>query len=240
MTVGGFRVPAPRDRRSSRPGATRLIKRTNIMYVTLAYPSRNGKTGPVATLTIERSSCPPACPLFEGCWAKYGPTSLVWQNVKTLWEDAMPRVARLPPGTLVRYGQAGDLPGKNNRIDKRRLKQFVRASRRLGRLIYTHYPVLGSDATSRHNRQAISDAIAAGCVINLSANNPAHADQLADLKLAPVTTIVAREYARRRVRHGEWSETIAEWRDRIAVLPTHTPAGRRLAVCPAEYADTNC
>src|SRR2546425_1170203 len=53
-------------------------------------------------------------------------------------------------------------------------------------------------------------------------------------------------YARRAVRHrfkrrrDEWAETISEWRDRTSSLPRYTPAGRRIAVCPATYSDATC
>src|SRR5271169_933377 len=62
----------------------------------------------------------------------------------------------------------------------------------------------------------------------------------------PVVTVLARAYARRAIRHrfkrrpDEWAETIGEWRDRTARLPRHTPAGRRIAVCPATYSDATC
>jgi hypothetical protein len=85
-----------------------------------------------------------------------------------------------------------------------------------------------------------------GFTINLSANNPAEADALADLRIGPVVTVVAHDYARRAVRHraksrpDEWAETIAQWRDRIARLPVRTPAGRRIAICPATYTDATC
>jgi hypothetical protein len=78
------------------------------------------------------------------------------------------------------------------------------------------------------------------------ANNPAQADALADLKIAPVVTILAHDYARWAVRHrskvrpDEWAETIAAWRDRIADLPRRTPAGRRIAICSATYSNATC
>jgi hypothetical protein len=68
--------------------------------------------------------------------------------------------------------------------------------------------------------------------INLSADNTAHADKLAELGIAPVVTVLVRTYARRAVRHrfkrrpGQRAETIGEWRDRTASLPRYTPAGR--------------
>jgi hypothetical protein len=96
------------------------------------------------------------------------------------------------------------------------------------------------------NRRLIATAIAAGFTINLSADNPAHADRLAEFGIAPVVTVLARAYARKAVRHrfkkrrDEWAETIGEWRDRTASLPRHTPVGRRIAICPATYSDATC
>jgi hypothetical protein len=45
---------------------------------------------------------------------------------------------------------------------------------------------------------------------------------------------------RAKCRPGEWAETIAQWRDRIAPLPVRTPAGRRIAICPATYTAATC
>jgi len=83
----------------------------------------------------------------------------------------------------------------------------------------------------------IAIAVKAEFTINLSADNPAHADSLAELGLAPVVTVLARAYARRAIRHrfkrrpDQWAETISDWRNRTASLPRHTPAGRRIAIC---------
>jgi hypothetical protein len=113
-------------------------------------------------------------------------------------------------------------------------------------IAFTHKPVLGDDPIAVENRRLIAAAIKAGFTINLSADNPAHADTLAELGIAPVVTVLARAYARRAVRHrfkrrrDEWAETIGEWRDRTARLPRHTHAGRRIAVCPATYSDATC
>jgi hypothetical protein len=87
---------------------------------------------------------------------------------------------------------------------------------------------------------------ATGFTVNLSADNPAHADRLAELGIAPVVTVLAHAYAPKAVRHrfkrrrDEWAETISEWRDRTASLPRYTPAGRRIANCPATYSDATC
>jgi hypothetical protein len=59
-------------------------------------------------------------------------------------------------------------------------------------------------------------------------------------------TVLGRAYAGTTVRHrfkrrrDEWAETIGAWRDRTASLPRHTPAGRRIAICPAAYSDATC
>jgi hypothetical protein len=59
-------------------------------------------------------------------------------------------------------------------------------------------------------------------------------------------TVLARAHARRAIRHrfkrrrDEWAETIREWRDRTTSLPRHTPAGERMAICPATYSDATC
>jgi hypothetical protein len=106
--------------------------------------------------------------------------------------------------------------------------------------------VLGDDPVAAENRRLIAMAVEAGCTVNLSADNPDQADQLAALGIAPVVTVLARAYARGATRHrfkrqkDQWAETIGEWRDCTSDLPRHTPAGRRIAVCPATYSDATC
>jgi hypothetical protein len=145
-----------------------------------------------------------------------------------------------------RYAQAGDLPGYGPQIDATLLDELVAANAGKHVIAFTHKPTFGNDPVPVENRRLIAAAIKAGFPINLSADNPAHADRLAELGLAPVVTILARAYARRAVRHrfkrrpDEWAETISEWRDRTAPLPRRTPAGRRIAVCPATYSNATC
>jgi hypothetical protein len=149
-------------------------------------------------------------------------------------------------GSSVAVCQAGDLPGNDPRIDGELLEELVAANTGKNAIAFTHKPVLGDDAIALENRGLIAAAVRAGFTVNLSANNPAHADRLAELGIAPVVTVLARAYARRAVRHrfkrrgDEWAETISEWRDRTALLPRYTPAGRRIAICPATYSDATC
>ena len=138
------------------------------------------------------------------------------------------------------------MPGYGPQIDGTPLGELVAANAGKNVIAFTHKPVLGDNAVAVENRRLIAAAIKAGFTINLSANNPAHADRLAELEIAPVVTVLARDYARRAVRHrfkrrrDEWAETIGEWRDRTASLPRHTRAGRRVAICPATYSDATC
>jgi hypothetical protein len=101
-----------------------------------------------------------------------------------------------------------------------------------------------SPAIAAHNRRAIAEALDDGFLISLSGNGLAHADELAELQLAPVVTVLPEAYARRHRSLGggkkEWTETISEYRDRTSALPSFTSKGRRIAVCPATYSDATC
>ncbi len=162
------------------------------------------------------------------------------------WSEFCAKIAALRPGRLWRYAQAGDLPGYGPKIDGALLDELVAANTGKNVIAFTHKPVLGDDPVAVENRRLIAAAVKAGFTVNLSADNPAHADRLAELGIAPVVTVLARAYARRAVRHrfkrrrDEWAETIGEWRDRTASLPRYTPAGRRIAICPATYSDATC
>jgi hypothetical protein len=200
----------------------------------------------------EKASCWTGCALYEkGCYAFYGALSHFWSRVSDgtpggSWDELCANVAALPKSTLWRYAQAGDLPGADDAVDAELMWQLVIANRGKRVIAFTHKPVLPDTPTAARNRCIIAIVNTLGFTIRLSANNPAEADALADLGIAPVVTIIAHDYARRAVRHrakrrsDEWAETIGEWRGRIADLPRHTPAGRRIAICPATYTDATC
>jgi hypothetical protein len=214
--------------------------------------SQNVKTGPIAVSIIERASCWQGCVLYEnGCYAETGALAMHWARVSRrpaagYWSEFCANVAALRPGRLWRYAQAGDLPGYGPQIDGGLLEELVAANIGKNAIAFTHKPVLGDDPVAVENRRLIAAAIEAGFTVNLSADTPAHADRLAELGIAPVVTVLTRAYARKAVRHrfkrrrDEWAETISEWRDRTASLPRYTPAGRRIAICPATYSDATC
>jgi hypothetical protein len=222
------------------------------MRVQFIAVSQNAKTGPIPASIIERASCWSGCALYEnGCYAEAGALGMHWERVSRglaggSWSEFCAKVAALRPGRLWRYAQAGDLPGCGAEIDGKLLHELVAANTGKNAIAFTHKPVLGSDPVAVENRRLVAAAIKGGFAVNLSADNPARADRLAELGIAPVVTVLARAYARKAVRHrfkkrrDAWAETIGEWRDRTASLPRHTPAGRRIAICPATYSDATC
>ena len=221
------------------------------MHAQLVIPQPgkgNRKTGDIPTAYVARESCPLGCPLLgKGCYAETGNIGLHWRQMRGVpWAKFCQTVAeKLGPRQLWRYAVAGDLPGFSGLIDRAALELLTAANGHRPVIAYTHKPVLdGEHPAAPANRRFIAEAIAGGFLVNLSANDPSHADALADLGLAPVVTILPHAYARRHRSLGrgrrEWTETIGQYRDRIAALPTQTPAGRRIAVCPATYTGTTC
>lgn len=184
----------------------------------LVNQSANIKTGPIPVSTTSADTCPPSCPFIgRGCYAENGHLGLHWRAVTKgkrgqAWRNFLARVRAIPNGQLWRHNQAGDLPGRGARINRRQLLQLARAARHTAPFTYTHKPVTGRSVTARRNRDAIRAANAAGFTVNLSANNPRHADTLARLNIGPVVTVLP--------------ET--------APAVSYTPAGRRIVVCPAQ------
>ena len=184
----------------------------------LAKSSRNAKTGPIPVSTSSATTCPDSCPFKRnGCYADGGPLATHWRAVTegkrgTAWPEFIAAVEALPKGQLWRHNQAGDLPGDGDKIDTLALVQLVDANAR-GRkrgFTFTHKPM---NVTG--NASSVAHANASGFTVNLSANNPAHADQLAALGVGPVVVVLPADQTRAR----------------------KTPAGRPIAVCPAVLSD---
>lgn len=189
------------------------------LFVALTLQSRNAKTGPIPVSTTTAETCPSACPFKgKGCYASGGPLAIFWRKVTAgefggSWPEFVSRIAALPAGQLWRHNQAGDLPGEGNKIDRRALAALVKANAGRRGFTYTHKPA------TRANVAAIKAANAAGFTINLSGNNLAHADQLASLEAGPVVTVLPADI------------------DGKATPTLETPAGRKVAICPATYRD---
>lgn len=189
------------------------------MQVHLTLVSRNVKTGPIPVSTTSAESCPSACPFNNankgGCYAESGPLAIHWRKVTQgkagdSYGAFLDKIARLPKGQLWRHNQAGDLMGVGNSLDIQALALLVKANKGRKGFTYTHKPL-----DTQAQRDAIRDANKGGFTVNLSGNNPAHADSLCDLGIAPVVTVLP----------ADASEN------------TTTPKGRKIVVCPATQRD---
>ncbi len=181
--------------------------------------SFNKKTGPIPTTMTSAKSCPSICPFnkgkdgkYRGCYAAYGHVGMHWRKVNKSFLFLLESIKSLPYGQLWRHNVAGDLPGDKKQIDSDCLAELTKANKGKKVICYTHYDVLHN----RANRKAIADAVKNGFTINLSANNLAHADSLASLRIAPVATVLPSETKQKTL---------------------FTPLGRKVIVCPATYRD---
>ena len=180
--------------------------------------SGNRKVGKMSVTTTERQSCPDACPFKgNGCYADGFPLAGVWNRVPEEGHDwdALCDMVEHEATDVWRHNQAGDCPKDSDNpewIDAKKMSQLVRANKRGNKkgMTYTHY----SMAHGR-NRQVVEDANKNGFTINLSGNNLSHADDLADLDIAPVTTVLPIDQ----------------------MTNTFTPKGRKVVVCPAVIRD---
>lgn len=205
-----------------------------------AARSRNSKTGPIPVTTTAKASCWEGCPFFDsGCYAAEGFHSrLHWGAVSDGKRGGdlgalCASIAKLPSGQLWRHNQAGDLPGIGAAIDASALGAIVEANQGRRGFTYTHKPMNAANAA------IVAKANARGFTVNLSGNSLSHADELAELAIAPVVTVLPIEYAR-KAKGDTWLESVDDYKARTAHLPKTTPAGRAMAVCPATYRDTNC
>jgi hypothetical protein len=181
--------------------------------------SHNRKLGGLPASISTSSTCPTSCPLkARGCYAHRGPLSWQWAKVTagTLggsWSQFVAAVRALPRGILWRYGEAGDLPGLGDRLDTQKLRDLATANRGRKGFTYSHKPL-----DREEERQAVSQAIRDGFMINLSADSLTEADQLSELGIAPVAVVVPN----------------------FEDMPRKTPAGRFLTPCPEESHKIPC
>ena len=70
----------------------------------------NKKTGPIPVSYSPEDTCPTICELKDaGCYAKYGPTSLVWRKPshRLSYEEFIEEIKKLPKKTFWRSNVAG-------------------------------------------------------------------------------------------------------------------------------------
>lgn len=181
------------------------------LLVSFVLRSGNRKTGPIPVTMTSARTCPKTCALYgNGCYAEGHMTAMHWRRLSNgasgiTWEEFCARVAMLPDGQVWRHNEAGDLPGDDGAIDAHRLAQLVLANGGKRGFTYTHKPV------TPENADYIRGANQCGFVVNVSADDLASADDMADLGLPVVVTLSSGTGA----RAGK------------------TPQGRTIVTCPA-------
>ena len=186
----------------------------------LTRKSTNRKTGPIPVSTSSKSTCPEVCPFKEkGCYGNGGPLRLHWDKVSqgergVAWSEFLKLIDSLPDKQIWRHNQVGDLYGNGEKLETLAAKQLAEANKGKRGFTYTHYKVEGKDHIARFNASIVKDLNVNGFTVNLSANSPAHADQLAKLEIGPVTTTLPSNYPTK-------DHTFT------------TPAGRKGRICPA-------
>lgn len=181
-------------------------------YYHFTPKSSNAKTGPMPVTTTSRNSCPDTCAFKNnGCYAESGPLRIHWDKVSDGSRgidkfELGHKIQQLPARTLWRHNQAGDISFND-----------------LGYIARINQGKCGFTYTHNHSHQMLEKirmANAYGFTVNLSANNLSHADELLDLNIGPVCSVVPSDYH----VHGGM-----------------TPKGRRVKVCPATQLDhVNC
>ena len=156
--------------------------------------------------------------------------SLVWKRVDEQglsFDEFIREVERLPRKQMWRYGQAGDLPGEGDRIDRDQMIRLAKANRKRPVIAFTHKP------PTKENLEILFEAKELGFPVNLSANALDHADLMAEYGLN-VVVVLPEDYQKRA------NETQTAYKTRLRNLPQRTERGRKIAVCPATYTDTDC
>lgn len=194
--------------------------------------SSNRKTGPIPVSSTAAQSCPTACPMRTdaegGCYAASGNSAIHWRaltegraGTALDLSGLCDAIRALPRGQVWRMNEAGDLPTRDGvAIDALALGAIVKANAGRRGFTYTHHDPHAPSTLGRSTNAALIDAANVnGFTVNLSANNPQHADTLASLSIAPVVTLM----------------DPAAWKDGRNI--TSSPQGRPIVRCPAEYAE---
>ena len=192
-------------------------QRRDTMRAHLSKRSRNTNTGPIRS--AQRQPIPAPMPARSGTAAAATPQRTT-TYANTGPKSPMDRAQQLGC-VLQRYRQASCRPAMapqpSRRFSRRwrsdRHRGISRAgSGQRGQARLHLYPQAGKRSG---DAAAVREANACGFTVNLSANNPTHADELAALSIGPVVTVLPAAV------HGN--------------VKVETPEGRRVVVCPATY-----
>ena len=196
------------------------------MKVLFTLHSKNKKLGSMPAAMVESKSCPDNCGLKKnGCYSEFGNVRLHWIRLdkskgeeRYSWKHFIRQIKALFPKQIWRMSVAGDLPGTNNNINKRKMLELINANKGRSGFGYTHKPVIGKSKQAKHNRDLIRLANRKNFTINLSADNLALADSLSKLNIAPVVAIVPLGHPKHSL----------------------TPEGRKVLVCPETTIGLTC
>jgi hypothetical protein len=208
-----------RKRRGKRRPPRRGLSPTSELRVGWNPMSRNRKLGPIPVALVSSSTCPPSCSFHgNGCYAEFHVLRWHWvlaERSGLEWLEFCQTVAQLPHGQLWRYAEAGDLPGRGDRIDPGLFMMLAIANELAGArgFTFTHKPL-----RTALERGLVWTANRRGFTINLSAEGLEDADRKADLRIGPVAAVVPSHLER----------------------GTRTPAGRHVVLCPAETHGLTC
>lgn len=203
------------------------------MIVSFTRVAHNRKTGPIPNTMTVQASCPDTCTFKADrtCYPNFSPLGFMWIALEhdgfypglprrritpRTWDEMCRLVSKLPRGQIWRHNTAGDLPGKGNVIDLELFDKLVQANKKAKAkgFTYTHKPV-GYSGQPLINAQAIYAANKNGFRVSLSAESLKQADELADMRIAPVVVVVPSDAPKKQ----------------------KTPQGRHVMVCPAEELD---
>lgn len=125
----------------------------------LAERSENSKTGPIAVVTSSETTCWIDCPMKDACYGRYGRLGMHFARVtagqsknRYNFRALCSKLNKLPVGNLLRYADAGDLPGYrayDQYINKYSLVVLSEAVDHLHAWCFSHKPILGEGPRRR-------------------------------------------------------------------------------------------
>lgn len=158
----------------------------------------------MAVASASKDSCPPQCPMRAACYRDQFP--LNQKKCPLTWEQLIAGIRALPPHTLWRCGDIGDLPGRGATIDADKAMELATVGTSGAKKPYCYSHKVDG------NGDTIRAMIRQGFTVNISAEGLYRADLLADLDVGPVVTVLPR--------------SLGNWRS------LKTPAGRKVIRCP--------
>ena len=196
--------------------------------------SAAAKLGNITTTRTTTDTCPPSCPLMdEGCYDQHGNSNIHRtkhdrdEYTSYSFDEFLAHVRNFT--ATFRFAGGGDLWGKGDRIDRRKLSQFANECDEWRRepIIYSHKPIEGVHARgSKANRQANLKALqlvqeqSDKVTVNVSCDSLKEADSAVELGLEAVVVLPHDANEKGHV--------------------SFTPEGRKVLHCPATWSKVTC